>query len=254
MRCSIRPLSFFVALFISCLVGPTARAEHASCTAKLDWTCFESTVGIVGRGEDHQVVSFCSGVAIDARTVVTAGHCVESLAKPSVREIQIYMSSVIRFDQPAVAYVEKTALHLDRLYNRATSYFHHDRGLLKLASDLPHVNFPILDRATASTIGEGSTLHRIGFGQRPVSVTGVASSTGSSAATSAARLENRRTWVQTVVHTALSETLITEDHFAFPGDSGGPLFLFVPGRGIFFVGVHSTLDHRSGLVYSPRIL
>ena len=234
-------------LFLSCFVGPSLRAASTAsattCTAKLDWSCFDSTVAIVGRSTRNQVISFCSGVAVDPVTIVTAGHCIESLASKEIAEIQIYAEAVVRYDLQPAAVADRMALHLDRLYNRETSFFHRDRGMLKLTSPLPPLAFPKIDRPTARTIANGARLQRIGFGQRRTE-----------SGPSIGRMENRRTWVQSTVHTVLSETLVTEDHHAYPGDSGGPLFLFLPGEGLFFVGVHSTLDVRSGLVYSPRIL
>jgi V8-like Glu-specific endopeptidase len=235
---------FLIATLTSCFFGERVHAQSPpSCTSSLNWSCFESTVAIVGRSNTNQVLSFCSGVAIDPVTIVTAGHCIESLAAPSIVEIQIYTDSVVRYDRSPAAVADRRALHLDRLYDRQSSYFHRDRGMLKLTAALAHLTFPKVNRAAALTIAQGATLQRIGFGQRETQ-----------AGPSAGRLENRRTWVQAKVHTVLSETFITEDKFAYPGDSGGPLFLFLPGEGLFFVGVHSTLDVRSGLVYSPRIL
>jgi len=235
---------FLIAAVASCFTGDRLRAQTStSCTSSLNWSCFESTVAIVGRSSTNQVLSFCSGVAIDPVTIVTAGHCIESLAAPSIVEIQIYADSVVRYDRSPTAIADRLALHLDRLYDRQSSYFHRDRGMLKLTSPLARQTFPKVEAVAARKIAQGTTLQRIGFGQREAQ-------TGPTAG----RLENRRTWVQAKVHTVLSETLITEDQFAYPGDSGGPLFLFLPGEGLFFVGVHSTLDVRSGLVYSPRIL
>ncbi|MBN8540058.1 MAG: trypsin-like serine protease [Deltaproteobacteria bacterium] len=233
---------FLIAFLTSFLFAERVLAQ-TNCTSTLNWSCFESTVAIVGRSSTNQVLSFCSGVAIDPNTIVTAGHCVESLADPSIVEIQIYTDSVVQYDRSPTAIADRLALHLDRLYDRDASYFHHDRGMLKLTSPLSHLAFPKVDRRAARTITQGTTLQRIGFGQRETQ-----------GGSSSGRLENRRTWVQSKVYTAMSETFVTEDQFASPGDSGGPLFLFLPGEGLFFVGVHSTLDVRSGLVYSPRIL
>lgn len=240
----------FILSLTSCFLGERVCAQTtppvsspASCTTKLNWSCFESTVAIVGRATGGEVLSFCSGVAIDPITVVTAGHCVESLADSNIAEIQIYSDSVVRYDRPPAAIADRFALHLDRLYDRETSFFHRDRGMLKLASPLARMEFPKINREAARTLARGAILQRIGFGQRQ-------SQTGPTTG----RMENRRTWVQPTIHTVLSETLVTEDQYAYPGDSGGPLFLFLPGEGLFFVGVHSTLDVRSGLVYSPRIL
>lgn len=237
----------FLILFLSAfLLRESVVAQpvpRASCTVNLNWSCFESTVAIVGRSVSNQVLTFCSGLAVDPMTVVTAGHCIESLAASSVTEIQIYADSVVRYSLPPTAVGDRFALHLDRLYDRQNSFFYRDRGILKLTSPLSKLTFPKIDRAAARTITVGATLQRIGFGQRQTQSGPMAGS-----------MENRRTWVQSTVHTVLSETFVTEDQYAYPGDSGGPLFLFLPGEGLFFVGVHSTLDVRSGLVYSPRIL
>ncbi len=240
-------LLLFAFVFSACFAGTEAHAttspSEAACKAKMDWTCFDSTVAIVGRSAQNQVLTFCSGVAIDSITVVTAGHCVESLGKPEISQIQIYLDTVVRYNQKPAAIADQSSLRLDRLYNRESSFFHRDRGIVKLSSPLGPLNYPKVQSATAGTIAVGMQLQRIGFGQRRT-VGGP----------SDGLLENRRTWVQSVVHSVFSETLVTEDEFAYPGDSGGPLFLFIPGEGLFYVGVHSTLDVRSGLVYSPRIL
>lgn len=243
---------FILPLFLSCFVGPSLRtanattvagSSQATCAASLDWSCFDSTVAIVGRSIQNQVLTFCSGVAIDPVTVVTAGHCIESLADAEVTEIQIYTDSIVRYDRMPASIADRMALYLDNLYDRQSSFFHRDRGMLKLTLPLAELAFPKVNRGASRTIAKGAILQRIGFGQRR-----------SESGVSVGRLENRRTWVQSIVHTVLAETLVTEDQYAFPGDSGGPLFLFLPGEGLFFVGVHSTLDVRSGLVYSPRIL
>lgn len=239
----------FIFSLTACFLGEGARAQtvptesSTTCTTSLNWPCFEATVAIVGRSDSDQVLSFCSGVAIDPVTVVTAGHCIESLSNSNISKIQIYADSVVRYDRVPASMADRFALHLDRLYDRQTSFFHRDRGMLKLTTPLTKIMFPKVNREAARTITKGATLQRIGFGQRQT-LTGP----------TAGRMENRRTWVQSTVHTVLSETLVTEDQHAYPGDSGGPLFLFLPGEGLFFVGVHSTLDVRSGLVYSPRIL
>lgn len=236
----------FSALLCALLIAPFAHAQASptnECQTQLSWECFNTSVAIVGRANDGSVVNFCSGVAIDSQTVLTAGHCIESLSRTGA-EVQIYRRSVVDFSSKPDAVADAYSLHLDRLYNRERSYFHRDRGMIKLKTELrsqdqESLNFPKVRRGLGPQIETADRLHRVGFGRR-VSASGVS--------------ENRRTWVTAQVHSVYPETLVTEDRFAMPGDSGGPVFLYLPGDGLYLIGLHSTFDKASGFVYSPRIL
>lgn len=230
-----------------CALSFAVPAMAQDCKLQLSWECFNTSVAIVGRAADGRVVNFCSGVAIDTKTVMTAGHCIESLSHSLFRadvEIQIYRRAVVDFKAAPDAIADRDSLHLDRLYNRERSYFHRDRGLIKLTTELQAhgrevLHFPKVRRGLGPNIEQAEHLHRVGFGRR-LSSDGIP--------------ENRRTWITAQVHSVYPETLVTQDKFAMPGDSGGPVLLHVPGEGLFLIGLHSTLDKASGFVYSPRVL
>jgi V8-like Glu-specific endopeptidase len=216
--------------------------QNETATEGINWRCFNTSVAVVGRSELGLVVSFCSGVAIDPQTVVTAGHCIESLARAG-GDVQIYRKPVVDFREPPDSISDQYSLHLDRLYNRERSYFHRDRGMIKLSRPIvplpgETLHFPKLRSHLQAQIEASGVIHRIGFGRR-TSASGLA--------------EHRRTWVKAKVHSVLPETLVTKDIYAMPGDSGGPIYLFLPGEGLFLIGLHSTLDRASGFVFSPRI-
>ena len=148
---------------------------------------------------------------------------------------------------------------MDGQYDRPKSYFLHDRGVVDLDRDLPHdLNFPIiasladaesgsseLQDIVAKNLIAGVRLERIGFGARPMLM---AASAPISAAT-----EHRRTWLRPIVDSIETDAIVTVDQFAVPGDSGGPLYLFVPKHGLFLVGLHSTWNPPADRVYSPRV-
>lgn len=234
-------------LIATVLVTPSVRA---ACET-LGWSCFDASVALVGRGADGAVNSFCSGVAVSKREVLTAGHCITSLLKPSVAQIQVYREASVSYSLPPEAEGIRATLMLDSAYDRASSFYLNDRGTFELDRDLPeNLNYPRLPRSStelAQTVARlltpGTQLERIGFGQRPLVVAGVATR----------EFENRRTWVRPIIHSALSEVLMTEDPAPRPGDSGGPLYLFVPGTGLVLVALHSTWDPTTRRVFSPRV-
>lgn len=243
----LRSLAAYLATILLCALVYANPAYAEDCKTQPGWACFNTSVAIVGRAADGAVLNFCSGVAIDSKTVVTAGHCIESLSKSLAQsdvEIQIFRQSAVDYSKAPDAIGDRDSLHLDRLYNRERSYFHRDRGMIKLKTEIrpdagETLNFPKVRRGLEAYIEKADRLHRIGFGRR-VSGAGVS--------------ENRRTWVTVQVHSVFPETLVTQDKFAMPGDSGGPVLLHIPGEGLFLIGLHSTFDQASGFVYSPRIL
>jgi V8-like Glu-specific endopeptidase len=228
------------------------NVAEAAC-AQLDWSCFNSTVAIVGHAKDvngdDTVAVFCSGVAVSPGQVLTAGHCTVSLSKPSITSIDVYLDALVPFAAglPA-AHGKVGALTLNRAYDRSSSLYIHDRGLLELDRNLPKtLNYPAIARfngalaksLVAQGLIPGATLHRIGFGQRK-SALGL--------------WENRRTWLRPRVESVSTDAIVTEDNFAVPGDSGGSLFLYTLEMGLILVGLHSTWDPANKQVYSPRIL
>lgn len=201
---SSRPVIAF-AMSIACLAF--GQAAHSAC-AKLDWSCFDSTVAIVGHGKDSigndAVLVFCSGVAVSPRQVLTAGHCTVSLSKSTVTSIDVYLDALVPFaaGQPA-AHGVVGALTLNHAYDRSSSLYIHDRGLLELDRNLPkNLNYPVIarfegtfaKRLVLQGLVPGATLHRIGFGERK---------------SSTRVLENRRTWLQPSVVAVSTDTLET---------------------------------------------
>jgi hypothetical protein len=162
--------------FLSCFVGPSLRAASTASattsTAKSDWSCFESTVAIVGRSstKPSDLVVLLGSRGRSRMTIVTAGHCVESLAlQKSIAEIQIYAEArwCATTVSPTADRRSPGTASGSAVYDRDASYFHHDRGMLKLTSPLPPSGFPE-SRSTGGAHDRAMVrrLQRIGFGQR----------------------------------------------------------------------------------------
>ncbi len=245
------PKQILYTLITAVLIGLGVSPAQAACL-KLEWSCFDSSVALVGRAQDGSIKSFCSGVAVSKREIFTAGHCVKSLSKSSVVKIQVYREPRVPYAQDPAAEGIPATLQLNADYDRSTSLFFHDRGTFELDRDLPEdLNYPLIASRTspalatevASLLKVGTQLERIGFGQRPIVIDGVESND----------FENRRTWNKPVIDSMLSDVLITNDPSPRPGDSGGPVYLFIPGTGLVLVALHSTWDPSTRRVLSPRV-
>lgn len=231
-----------IIVLMSLVLAPSARA---ACST-LNWSCVDSSVALVGRDAENSVKSFCSGVAVSSREVWTAGHCITSLSKSSITRIDVYLEPKVPYAQAPAAQGLISSLFSDPDYNRSESFYLNDRGSLRLDQDLPpNLNYPLLPGRDIA-FGElekllkpGVTLERIGFGQRRIEGGG--------------GYENRRTWLKPEIESITTEFIVTTDNGAMPGDSGGPIYLFIPNVGLVLVAHHSTWDFGVQRMYNPRI-
>lgn len=251
MGLSLFRTKILIGVWVANLIAiATASPAYAGCE-HLGWNCFDSSVALVGRGADGAVNSFCSGVAVSKRRVFTAAHCITSLSKASVVKIQVYRDALVSYSETADAEGIPTTLQSSSDYDRSASFYLHDHGTFELDRDLPEdLNYPSIPGSSpelaakvASLLKVGTQLERIGFGQRPLRISGVVTE----------EFENRRTWLKPVIQSALSEVLVTDDPGPRPGDSGGPVYLYIPGTGLVLVAIHSTWDPATKRVFSPRV-
>lgn len=158
-------------------------------------------------------VFVCSSVAINTRTLLTAGHCLEN-----AKEIVITDGKIERK-------AKSWAVHPE--YNKMDSKYFADVGMIRLSRKLPmNLNYPKLSAPVPYF-----SLNRIGFGGREG--------------------KNVRTLVSGIwITEEVDATLVLKDELGVPGDSGGPLFQFINGE-LSLVAIHSTVEGKKS--YAPVV-
>lgn len=210
-------MAWLVTHCVPALAAPTAVKPFTP----EQWAPFMSAVAleVTRQGTPYD----CSGILIDPTHVLTAAHCVVD-----ADSIRVSPDIAPRPDAGTwiAAVPGKPWIHPG--YDPNKSFFTDDIARVELTYALPGP-FPRQPRDCSDANGllsPGLRLERIGFGLR----------NGMRA----------RTWTNPAVLSLTSEkaqssVIVLDDAFAFPGDSGGPVYARDADGGLVLVGVHSTL-------------
>lgn len=234
--------------FASAPARASASALRPECTIQLTDACFDASVALVVRNGAGGIANVCTGVALDQQTVLTAAHCLKSFSKLH-KTVEVFNALEVDANATPIATADLSLGVANTRYDRNVSYYQGDRAWLKLATLLPaDLNFPLeptatvwsdLTKAVNGAAGTPSTvdLWRIGYGSRP---------------TVAGGRSNMRTLVASPIESVGSTFLAMRDPDPMPGDSGGPLFQFRVGEGLYIMATHSTWNRVKKLAYEPR--
>lgn len=183
-----------------------------SQNTEINWTRFNSSFIIeVKRGTE---VYTSTAVAIGARTLITAAHCVDC-----AEDIVLILGDDYRTPD-SVRTVN--SWHVHPSYNPKKSLYENDLAIIYIDEDLPH--FTSLEQIYDDIdISELSFLERIGFGGR--------------------NNENVRTWTNPTFESVTfnKRNFILKDSSSVIGDSGGPVYKEEAGQ-LKLIGIHSTLE------------
>jgi hypothetical protein len=208
------------------------------CPDQLSWECFDATFILLSRDPQGEFKGLCSAAALDPRTLITAGHCLENQVDGK-GYWEVYADS---FTPASVALQRIPSQNgvIHPLYQATPSHFRFDVAILKLDQPLPETLHFVPLATDPLSLRNGDTLHRIGFGLRPEG--------------------NLRNWFRVFyrfLEGPYGETVRTSDASGVLGDSGGPVYLHTPGEGLSLVAVHSSWkfsrDYDEYMSWSPHL-
>ena len=160
-------------------------------------------------------LGFCSGVLIEKDTLITAAHCLENAVSSSIK---------FQADGPVVFEINNQNISIHPGYRPQFSLFRDDIAVVKLGT-ANSMTSP-LPLCRADHIGDLVT--RVGFGGRN------------------GLNQEVQFQVQVIAHDHRDASIILNDPYSMPGDSGGPIFAVESGQ-TCLLGIHSTLEsHPDG--------
>ncbi len=162
-------------------------------------------------------LGFCSGVLIEKSALITAAHCLENAVSSSIQ---------YQADGPVIDEINNRRIAFHPGYHPQFSLFRDDIAVVKLGPANPIASPLTLPLCRADHIGELVT--RVGFGGRN------------------GLNQEVQFQVQVIAHDHRDASIILDDPYSMPGDSGGPIFALESGQ-TCILGIHSTLEsHPDG--------